>query len=64
MILAESSDCGATVGRFLCSDAGCTHENTVISSNAPHWATQIVVQVMERVGEREGEREMGGGGAL
>lgn len=46
VVLAESSDCGATVGRFLCSDASGSHENLVINSCAPAWITEIVVQVV------------------
>jgi len=45
VILAESVDCGTTMMRFLCGDAGGNHETRQLNSHCPIWIMDIVCQV-------------------
>ena len=45
VILAESADCGSTLMRFLCGDAGGSHETRNLNNYCPIWVMDIVCQV-------------------
>ena len=45
VVLSESTDCGSTLARFLCADAGLSHESRLLDTYCPLWITDIVVQV-------------------
>ena len=45
VILAESADCGSTLMRLLCGDAGGSHETRNLNNYCPIWVMDIVCQV-------------------
>ena len=47
MVLSEVGDCGTTFMRFLCSDAGGSHENRQLNNFCPTWIMDIVCQVRQ-----------------
>ncbi|MCG8622962.1 MAG: hypothetical protein MJE68_13325 [Proteobacteria bacterium] len=45
VVLSEVGDCGTTMMRFLCGDAGGTHENRQLNNFCPQWIMDITCQV-------------------
>ena len=46
VVLSEVGDCGTTMMRFLCGDAGGAHENRQLNNFCPQWIMDITCQVL------------------